>query len=163
MAKENGNITKWRGQSFHWISVAYLLLIYGIPTIGVFAALKASGRFELVVVTFIPIVWSVGFLVTAGTLSLFHQFAIKPGKFRRSVSDRLYYHRRIYGLCWTAVYYNKPVYFLCLSSPPLKSLTFHLFGYRNQHRSEEWLLACGSNHLACEFSGRSSGDARTRG
>jgi len=130
VAKENVNITKWRGQVFHWTSVAYLLLIYGIPSAIVVAAFKASGRFELVVTAFIPIIWSVGILVTAGTLSIFHQFAIRPGKFRRSVNDRLYYHRRIYGLCWTAVYYNKPVYFLCLSSPPLKSLTFHLFGYR---------------------------------
>ena len=48
----------------------------------------------------------------------------------RDLNDSGYFHRRLHGLCWTTVYYNKPAYFVCLSIPLLKRMTFRLFGYR---------------------------------
>jgi hypothetical protein len=36
----------------------------------------------------------------------------------------------MYGLCWTSLYYCKPVYHFCLCVPWLKALVFRLFGYR---------------------------------
>jgi carbonic anhydrase/acetyltransferase-like protein (isoleucine patch superfamily) len=48
------------------------------------------------------------------------------------LSHPIYRKRRYYGLCWTALYYCKPVYFVCLTIPWLKRLTFRLFGYRGQ-------------------------------
>jgi UDP-3-O-[3-hydroxymyristoyl] glucosamine N-acyltransferase len=77
-----------------------------------------------------PIVWTLVFVATSGGLSLPHQFAVTPGKVRRDVNNRLYFHRRLYGLCWTAVYYNKPIYYVCLTVPLLKRIVFRLFGYR---------------------------------
>lgn len=74
--------------------------------------------------------WALVFLILAGALSLPHQFAVVAGKVRRDVSNRLYFHRRLYGLCWTAVFYNKPAYFLCLNMPFLRWMVFRLFGYR---------------------------------
>jgi UDP-3-O-[3-hydroxymyristoyl] glucosamine N-acyltransferase len=70
------------------------------------------------------------YVLVAGLLSLRHQHAIKPGRFKRSLSDPAYAHRRLYGLCWTAVYYFTPLYFVILSVPLLKTAVFRLFGYR---------------------------------
>lgn len=41
-----------------------------------------------------------------------------------------YFHRRLYGLCWTAVYYSGPLYFAVLSVPVMKRWVFRMFGYR---------------------------------
>jgi len=91
---------------------------------------KAGGRFQNLLVLLSPLVWTSMFILASGVLSIAHQSSIVAGKFRRDVADPLYFHRRMYGLCWASVYYNKPVYFLCLSLPPLKRLAFRLFGYR---------------------------------
>jgi acetyltransferase-like isoleucine patch superfamily enzyme len=130
MSEHEPSGTCWRAWVFPWASFAYLALIYGLPTAGALSLFRSAGRFQLPIGLFIPIVWALTFLVLAGALSLPHQFSVRPGKFRRDVNDRMYFHRRLYGLCWTAVYYNKPVYFLCLSVPFFKRITFRLFGYR---------------------------------
>ncbi|MCL4790451.1 MAG: hypothetical protein KJ040_00180 [Gammaproteobacteria bacterium] len=70
------------------------------------------------------------FVLIAGLLSLSHQAAIKPGRYRRDLADPIYRSRWLYSLCWTALYYCTPVYFVVLSVPPLKQLAFRLFGYR---------------------------------
>jgi acetyltransferase-like isoleucine patch superfamily enzyme len=123
-------ISDWRGWLFPWVSLAYLTLIFGLPTCGSLLLLRSSGRLQFWAALVVPLVWVFGFLIVAGLLSLLHQFAVVPGKFRRDVNDRMYFHRRLYGLCWTAVYYHKPAYYLCLSVPFLKWATFRLFGYR---------------------------------
>jgi carbonic anhydrase/acetyltransferase-like protein (isoleucine patch superfamily) len=116
---------RWRGWLFRWLCPAYLLAIFGLPSAVAFVlARNFAGA------VFAVPAWAVAFLLVAGVLSLPHQFAVRPGKFRCDVRTRMYFHRRMYGLCWTAVYYNKPVYFLCLSIPLLKRITFRLFGYR---------------------------------
>lgn len=129
-SRANGKRTHWRGLTFPWLNLVYLVLIFGFPTIVCGACFEHSGHLGFVFWLLAPMVWSVTFVVSAGILSLPHQSSIVAGKFRRNVSDRLYFHRRLYGLCWTAVYYNKPVYFICLTIPPFKWLTFRLFGYR---------------------------------
>ncbi|NQU39198.1 MAG: hypothetical protein HQ523_04525 [Lentisphaerae bacterium] len=77
-----------------------------------------------------PITFSVVFVLIAGLLSWPYQHLVVPGRFPRDLGTRLYAGRRLYGLCWTAVYYCKPVYFICLTLSPLKTLMFRLFGYR---------------------------------
>jgi len=79
-----------------------------------------------------PTLYAVFFVIVAGLLSCPFHKAIIPGKFPRSLQHPIYRKRRYYGLCWTALYYCKPVYYLCLTLPWLKSLTFWLFGYRGQ-------------------------------
>jgi carbonic anhydrase/acetyltransferase-like protein (isoleucine patch superfamily) len=130
MSANAWGLSRCRGRLFPGINFSYLALICGLPTIVTVFAWKESGSFQLLAAFFLPLVWTLTFLLTAGLLSLSHQFSVRPGKFRRDVSDRFYFHRRLYGLCWAAVFYNKPAYFLCLSFPLLKWITFRLFGYR---------------------------------
>jgi carbonic anhydrase/acetyltransferase-like protein (isoleucine patch superfamily) len=120
---------QWRGHVFPWISSVYLILIYGVPTACVFVLLRWSD-FSVWVGVVTPIIWTLVFLVSAGMLSLSHQFAVTPGKVRRDLNNRLYFHRRLYSLCWTAVYYNKPAYYFSLTVPLFKWMVFRLFGYR---------------------------------
>ena len=114
---------------FPWISSFYLILIFGTPTASAFVLLRWN-TIHVWVSMATPIVWTLVFVTTSGALSLPHQFAVTSGKVRRDVNNRLYFHRRLYGLCWTAVYYNKPIYYVCLTVPLLKRIVFRLFGYR---------------------------------
>jgi carbonic anhydrase/acetyltransferase-like protein (isoleucine patch superfamily) len=122
--------TSWRGWLFPWVCAVYSTLMLGVPSLLTVLVVRSASRFQLMSVVLLPPAWTIAFVVTAGALSVPHQFSIRPGKFRRDMSDAMYFHRRLYGLCWTAVYYNKPVYHLCLSLPFLKWVAFRIFGYR---------------------------------
>ncbi len=117
---------------FFALSSLYLLLIFGAPfAICALLFLSATSfSLRLVALLISPIFYSVLYLLFAALLSLPHQGAIVPGRFPRDVSHPIYFHRRLYGLCWTAVYYFVPVYHLALSLPLLKKILFRLFGYR---------------------------------
>jgi len=128
--KPNQTSSRWLARTFPWISALYLTVILGLPSVCALLLVQKAGRFQMLAAVFVLPLWSLAFVVVAGALSRCHQFAVTPGKFRRDVGDRRYFHRRLYGLCWTAVFYNKPVYFICLSIPFLKWVTFRLFGYR---------------------------------
>jgi UDP-3-O-[3-hydroxymyristoyl] glucosamine N-acyltransferase len=78
----------------------------------------------------IPVLFSLSFLFLAGILSIpCHKFIIR-GRFPRENFHRIYFWRRIYGCCWTSIFYFKPLYFVFLSIPALRKTLFRLFGYR---------------------------------
>jgi carbonic anhydrase/acetyltransferase-like protein (isoleucine patch superfamily) len=113
-------------------SAVYVTLIYGVPALAASCATAAQTAIaaRAAVIIAAPLLYATLFAVVAGALSLPHQKGIIPGKFLRRLSNPVYYDRRIYGLCWTCLYYCKPVYFIVLNVPWLKALTFRLFGYR---------------------------------
>jgi carbonic anhydrase/acetyltransferase-like protein (isoleucine patch superfamily) len=80
--------------------------------------------------TLAPVLFCVSFPLIAGTLSWPFQKGIVPGKFPRDSTDPMYFRRRMFGLCWTQVYYFKPVYAVVLAIPALKRVVFRLFGYK---------------------------------
>jgi acetyltransferase-like isoleucine patch superfamily enzyme len=69
--------------------------------------------------------------------------AIVTGKFPRDLGHDVYGPRRLYSLCWTAIYYCAPVYHAVLAVPALKRATLRLFGYRGsldfQTYPDTWL------------------------
>lgn len=75
-------------------------------------------------------VYLVSFVLTAGLLSRIGKPAIVPGVFPRSPSHPVYKFRRIYGTCWTTLYYAKWLYWVVLTLAPLKRLAFRLYGYQ---------------------------------
>jgi acetyltransferase-like isoleucine patch superfamily enzyme len=117
---------------FAFQSTLYLALIYGLPAVAVMALVDLTSNVFWRVAAFgvAPFSYAAAFVVVAGALSIRHQRAIIPGKFPRSLANPIYRNRRLYGLCWTALYYFKPIYYLCVTMPALKALTFRLFGYR---------------------------------
>jgi acetyltransferase-like isoleucine patch superfamily enzyme len=120
---------------FSIVSLATIATIYGLPAaiLAVAFAALPPGPWALVAAAgLVPIAYPALFVVTAAAISRPHQRAIIPGKFPRDVTHRIYRSRRIYGLCWTCVYYNKPLYFVLLSIPWLRWVTFRGFGYRGQ-------------------------------
>lgn len=70
------------------------------------------------------------FALFAGFCSLLGASGIKRGIFPRDPLHPIYLRRRIYGLCWTQIYYFKPLYSIILSVPIFRLLVFRLFGYR---------------------------------
>jgi carbonic anhydrase/acetyltransferase-like protein (isoleucine patch superfamily) len=77
-----------------------------------------------------PVIFMGVFVLNAGLLSMIGAKAVFPGKFKRDLKDPVYGPRRLYGACWTAVFYFSPVYFVFLSVPPLKKFLFRMFGYK---------------------------------
>lgn len=73
------------------------------------------------------------FIFISGLMSKWGQRGIIAGVFPRDIDHHVYSKRRIFGLCWTALYYFKPLYWLVLSTPILKRMTFRLFGYKGSH------------------------------
>src|SRR5688572_8934581 len=107
---------------FFALSPIYLLLIFGAP-FAISASLylfAPSLSFRLLALLVSPMLYAILYLLMAALLSLPHQSAIIAGRFPRDVSHPIYFHRRLYGLCWTAVYYFVPIYHLALSLPLLK-------------------------------------------
>jgi carbonic anhydrase/acetyltransferase-like protein (isoleucine patch superfamily) len=113
-------------------STAYIAAIYGLPAAAIVATMSfgSSVVARAIAACAAPMVYAALFVAIAGVLSLPHQKSIVAGKFVRRLSNPAYYDRRIYGLCWTCVYYCKPVYFVALNVPWLKAMTFRIFGYR---------------------------------
>src|SRR5580704_8322470 len=106
-------LSRIRAAVFPALSSAYLLLIFGLPLTLCAALWRHSGtKWQPVALLCCPFLYAVLFTLVAGLLSIPHQKGIIAGKFPRDVGHRVYFHRRLYGLCWTALFYFKPVYFL---------------------------------------------------
>jgi carbonic anhydrase/acetyltransferase-like protein (isoleucine patch superfamily) len=121
-----------RKVAFSILAPLYLLAIFGLPLVACTLLYVAPTNFmaRICVMLLMPLLYSVLYVLLAATLSLPHQRAIVAGRFPRSVTHPVYFHRRLYGLCWTAVYYFTPIYFIALSIPLLKRVLFRGFGYR---------------------------------
>jgi carbonic anhydrase/acetyltransferase-like protein (isoleucine patch superfamily) len=79
-----------------------------------------------------PFIYAWTYLLICGLFSMpYHKYII-AGSIPRDLSNPRYRGRRVYGLCWTFIYYNKPLYHLYLSSPLMKHCLFRLFGYKGQ-------------------------------
>ncbi len=117
---------------FSLLASVFLVLIFGLPVVVTGAVLDLSWAtlWRWPALLLAPLIYTVVFVVVAGGLSLPFKSGVVEGKFPRDLRNPIYRKRRLHGLCWTAVYYFKPLYFICLSVPSLKWLLFRLFGYR---------------------------------
>ncbi|OFZ18631.1 MAG: hypothetical protein A2X94_01705 [Bdellovibrionales bacterium GWB1_55_8] len=77
-----------------------------------------------------PLTFLVSYLLTAGLLSQTGRKAIIVGKFPRDLKHPVYGPRRLYAICWNAIYFFTGLYFIYLSVPVLKKGMFRLFGYQ---------------------------------
>lgn len=77
-----------------------------------------------------PPLFVITFVLMAGLLSRPSQKKIIRGRFPRKPFHKVYFWRRLYGCCWTNVFYFKPLYFVVLSIPVLRKSLFRLFGYK---------------------------------
>ncbi len=107
-------------------------LIYGVPLVllALPIFLVDSWVVKLLLLASSPLAYSIMFGITAGLLSRPFQAGIIKGVFPRDIRFPIYAMRRLYGICWTSVYYFKPVYGIILSIPWFKAIVFRLFGYK---------------------------------
>jgi acetyltransferase-like isoleucine patch superfamily enzyme len=120
----------WRATIVRMLVPLYLVVIAGGPFALVAAAMRATRSplaFYLVLAA-APAVYAIAYVLIAGTLSRLTIRAVMPGRYPRDVAHRVYGPRRLYSLCWTAIYYCAPIYHAVLAMPALKRLTLRLFG-----------------------------------
>ena len=110
----------------------FLFLIYVVPVVAAFAPLFVTSSLgvKLTLLTAAPITFLLTFAAVCAILSAPFQRAIVPGAFPRQVSHYVYGPRRLYGLCWGAVFYFTPAYYVVVSIPFLRKALFRAFGYR---------------------------------
>ena len=137
--------TTVRGAAIRVLAPVYLALITGLPLAIATALVRTprSGFSQSVAVVLSPIIYCLAYVAIAGALSRLTLRAIVAGKFPRDLRHTVYGPRRLYALCWTAVYYCPPIYHAVLAAPILKRITFRLFGYRGsmefQTYPDTWL------------------------
>ncbi len=109
----------------------YYFLIFTLATmLACLPVMQASNSgWQIFFLALAPVTFTFTYILCAGLLSLSGRAAIMPGTFPRKLDDKVYGPRRLYGACWTAIFYFTPIYFLALTIPPLKKLLFRLFGY----------------------------------
>ena len=132
--KTAGLRTRIRAVVFHLCSAAIICATFGVPLAVV---MLVGNSLESVALLFAwlvvsPLVFAALCAVVAGVLSMPFQRFVVAGVWPRDLSSRAYAGRRLYGLCWTCIYYCQPVYAVCLAIPLLKWCLFRLFGYRSQ-------------------------------
>jgi carbonic anhydrase/acetyltransferase-like protein (isoleucine patch superfamily) len=109
----------------------FLVVIFGVPLAMACAPVffVQTSYAKITLVCFGPLVFVWSFVLLSGLLSRPFQRAIIKGKFPRQLTDRVYGPRRLYGLCWTSVYYAGPIYSTVLAVPTLRKVLLRLFGY----------------------------------
>jgi len=120
------NLQPWRRTAAKIVVPFYLGLIFGAPALCILWASKLSWLGALPLCLAVPM----AYVAMAALLSIPHQRFVVEGRMPLDTAVPLYFHRRLYGLCWTAVYYSGPVYYLMLSVPALRTALFRAFGYR---------------------------------
>lgn len=130
----SAQLQPWRRTLCQFLVPCYLTAIFGLPSVAVAGLWIAFEEpwVRLIAALAAPMMFSIVFCLIAGILSMPHHKGIIVGKFPRDVAHPVYFDRRMYGLCWTSLFYFKPVYYLCLTVPVLKIMTFRLFGYKGQ-------------------------------
>lgn len=114
------------GLRLRFLCVLYVLVIAVVPIAVIFVlAIKYKTTLLLA-----PVIYSLIYVVVSGSLSKLHARGVVEGKHRRDSENPIYFHRTLYNLCWTSVYYFKPIYWLFLSFQPLKLCMFRIFGYK---------------------------------
>jgi acetyltransferase-like isoleucine patch superfamily enzyme len=110
----------------------FLLLMISVPAaIAVTPFVLAVGSLQkILALAFAPAIFLVSFVSISTMLSTPFQKAIIPGKFPRDISHIVYGPRRLYALCWCAVFYTSPVYYALMSVKSLKKAFMWGFGYR---------------------------------
>jgi UDP-3-O-[3-hydroxymyristoyl] glucosamine N-acyltransferase len=110
----------------------YIGLIFGIPFLCVRALLDLAERHgaSWLGALLVPPVFVLTYVVVAACLARPTVRAIVPGKMIRDLGHFVYGPRRLYGVCWTSLYYFPVLYHAILAIPVLRRMVWRLFGYR---------------------------------
>lgn len=122
----------WRRRAVQFLISIYIVLIGGSAIVAALAPIMIAHNAILrsLLAGAAPMVFTITYVLTAGALSRLSLEAMVPGRFPRDLQHPVYGPRRLYGVCWTAIYYFPLLYHAVLAVPVLKRLTFRLFGYR---------------------------------
>lgn len=120
----------WRRHLARVLVPLYLTLIFGACALCWMLAVEAVLIGQPLLGIALMLAGPLAYALAAGFLSRLHRRHVIEGRMPVDTGLRSYFHRRLYGLCWTSIYYSGPLYFVILSVPLLKRTVFRLFGYR---------------------------------
>jgi carbonic anhydrase/acetyltransferase-like protein (isoleucine patch superfamily) len=116
----------------NFLTPVFVYLFFSLPmalaVVPYFLIGSLTGK--IIWLSFTPAIFSLMYVTVCGFLSRPFQQAIICGKFPRKTNHEVYGPRRLYGLCWGAIFYFYPLYYAFLSIPLLKKYLLWLFGYR---------------------------------
>ncbi len=117
---------------FHVMRWIFSLAIVVVPAIVAGVPIALSNRFvpRCLSIGVAPLIYGFAYLLVCVILSFPFHRDIHAGVWPRSLSNAKYFRRRLYGLCWTFVYYSQAIYNFSLSSSWLKTVLFRGFGYK---------------------------------
>ncbi len=126
------NSSKTREILFNFLAPIYLFIICCVPFGICFVLYLAMPNLILQtsIILLSPIIYVLCFILFSGLLCLPHRKFIIAGRFPRKLGNQVYFHRSLYGLCLTTIYYFTPIFFIVLSFSSLKKLLFRLWGYQ---------------------------------
>jgi carbonic anhydrase/acetyltransferase-like protein (isoleucine patch superfamily) len=130
-AAATSSISDNRRRLFSILLVLYLSVIWG-ASLGapwLLILLAPSHVTRIIAALVSPGIFVLALVAIAGSLSRITLRAIVSGRFARDLGHVIYGPRRLYGICWTSLYYCPAVYHAILAIPALRRLTFRLFGY----------------------------------
>ena len=122
----------WRRRAVQALIPVYILLIGGSAIVVAMAPILLVHKLvvQCALAAAAPATFTIAYVLVAGGLSRLSLRAMVAGRFPRDLQHPVYGPRRLYGVCWTAIYYFPLLYHAVLATPGLKRLTFRLFGYR---------------------------------
>jgi carbonic anhydrase/acetyltransferase-like protein (isoleucine patch superfamily) len=128
----NADVSAVRRQVIAGLVPVYLAVMIGMPGASVVLAFLAApaGIWRLAVVVAAPAMAGAVYVLTCCLLCLPTRRFIVEGRYPRDLGHAIYGPRRLYALCWTAIYYCGPVYHAILAVPLARRLVFRFFGYR---------------------------------
>lgn len=112
--------------------VVYVILIAVLPFWATAALIWGSppGAARTVALAAAPLTYLLVYVLVCGMLARLTLHALVPGRFPRDLGHAVYGPRRLYAMCWAALYYHPPIYHAVLSIPWLKKPVLRSFGYR---------------------------------
>lgn len=125
--------SKWKNSPIiAALAILCTILIHGVPLLFCIIpfVLETPLWVRVLQILVAPVEYALLMGVVGGLLSLPTHRAIVKGVFPRKTGHPVYAMRKIYGTCWTSIYYFKPAYSIILGIPIFKRIVFRLFGYK---------------------------------
>lgn len=109
IVEQRGSVS--RGVLIRALVPMYLGIIVGVPLVMAIMQVVAapSPRWRVAALLMAAPIYCAAYLIVAGLLSRITLPSIVAGKYPRDVRHEINGPRRLYALCWTAIYYCAPI------------------------------------------------------
>lgn len=126
-------------------SLVFILSTWSLALFIVLVPLQlfSSTGLEYVYYPLVPGLFMITYITIMGGLSRLSHRGIARGTFSKDMFPEIFVLRRAYNMCWSQIFYFKPLYFIALEIPIVKNYMFRIFGYKRSTsfslKSDTWI------------------------